>query len=53
MEQVNAELKDSALAHVPSGVFTANAAWLVLVKSQNRNGPYGPDQRPGQDRGAG
>ena len=31
IEQVNAGLKDSALAHLPSGVFTANAAWLVLA----------------------
>jgi Transposase DDE domain group 1 len=28
---VNADLKNSALAHLPSGVFTANAAWLVLA----------------------
>lgn len=31
IEQVNADLKDSALAHLPSGVFTANAAWLVCA----------------------
>jgi hypothetical protein len=31
IEQVHADLKGSALAHLPSGVFTANAAWLVLV----------------------
>ena len=31
IEQVNADLKDSALAHLPSGKFTANAAWLVLA----------------------
>lgn len=31
IEQVNANLKDSALAHLPSGKFTANAAWLVLA----------------------
>ena len=31
IEQVNADLKSSALAHLPSGVFTANAAWLVLA----------------------
>ena len=29
IEQVIADLKDSALAHLPSGRFTANAAWLV------------------------
>jgi hypothetical protein len=29
IEQVHADLKDSALAHLGSGVFTANAAWLV------------------------
>ena len=31
IEQVHAALKGSALAHLPSGVFTANAAWLVLA----------------------
>ena len=31
IEQINADLKDSALAHFPSAVFTANAAWLVLA----------------------
>lgn len=31
IEQVNADLKNSALAHLPSGAFTANAAWLVLA----------------------
>jgi hypothetical protein len=31
IEQVNADLKDSALAHMPSGSFTANAAWLALA----------------------
>jgi hypothetical protein len=31
IEQVNADLKDSALAHLPSGSFTANAAWLCLA----------------------
>jgi hypothetical protein len=31
VEQVIADLKDSALAHLPSGKFTANAAWLVLA----------------------
>jgi hypothetical protein len=31
IEQVNADLKNSALAHLPSGVFAANAAWLVLA----------------------
>ena len=31
IEQVHADLKNSALAHMPSGVFTANAAWLVLA----------------------
>ena len=30
IEQVNADLKHAALAHLPSGMFTANAAWLVL-----------------------
>ena len=31
IEQVHSDLKNSALAHLPSGVFTANAAWLVLA----------------------
>jgi hypothetical protein len=31
IEQVHADLKGSALAHLPSGAFTANAAWLVLA----------------------
>ncbi|MDR2566461.1 MAG: IS1380 family transposase [Bifidobacteriaceae bacterium] len=31
IEQVNSDLKASAMAHMPSGVFTANAAWLVLA----------------------
>jgi hypothetical protein len=31
IEQVHADLKGSALAHLPSGMFTANAAWLVLA----------------------
>jgi Transposase DDE domain group 1 len=31
IEQINADLKDSALAHLPSGKFGANAAWLVLA----------------------
>ncbi|MBT2554126.1 IS1380 family transposase [Arthrobacter sp. ISL-5] len=31
IEQINADLKSSALAHLPSGVFTANAAWLALA----------------------
>lgn len=31
IEKVHADLKNSALAHLPSGVFAANAAWLVLA----------------------
>jgi len=31
IEQVNSDLKGSALAHLPSGRFDANAAWLVLA----------------------
>ncbi len=31
IEQVHADLKNSALAHLPSGVFNANAAWLVFA----------------------
>jgi hypothetical protein len=31
IEQVIAELKNGPLAHLPSGVFTANAAWLACA----------------------
>jgi hypothetical protein len=31
IEQVHADLKGSALAHLPSGRFSANSAWLVLA----------------------
>ncbi|MBO0847798.1 MAG: transposase, partial [Nocardioides sp.] len=31
IEQVHSDLKNSALAHLPSGAFNANAAWLVLA----------------------
>jgi hypothetical protein len=31
IENVHADLKHSALAHLPSGKFAANAAWLVLA----------------------
>ena len=31
IEQVIADLKDGALAHAPSGKFTANSAWLALA----------------------
>ena len=31
VEQVIADLYAGALAHLPSGVFTANAAWLVIA----------------------
>ena len=31
IENLNADMKASAMAHFPSGVFTANAAWLVLA----------------------
>jgi hypothetical protein len=31
IEQVHADLKHAALADLPSGKFTANAAWLVLA----------------------
>lgn len=31
IEQVHADLKSSALAHLPSGRFAANGAWLVLA----------------------
>jgi hypothetical protein len=31
IEQVHADLKNSAIAHLPSGSFAANAAWLVCA----------------------
>lgn len=31
IEQVHADLKNGPIAHLPSGVFTANSAWLVLA----------------------
>ena len=31
IEQVNADLKSGALAHLPSASFAANSAWLVLA----------------------
>ncbi len=31
IEQVHADLKNSALAHLPSEKFMANSAWLVLA----------------------
>jgi hypothetical protein len=31
IEQVNADLKNSALAHLPSGRFAANSAWLACA----------------------
>ena len=31
IEQVNADLKSGALAHLPSSSFAANSAWLVLA----------------------
>lgn len=31
IEQVNADLKNSTLAHLPSGRFGANSAWLVAA----------------------
>jgi hypothetical protein len=31
IEQVHADLKNSALAHLPSGKFMANSAWLVCA----------------------
>ena len=51
IEQVHADLKNSALAHLPSGVFTANAAWLVLAviafnltrAAATLTAPNGPD----------
>src|SRR4051794_29756565 len=35
IEQVNADLKAGPLAHLPSGKFAANSAWLVLARSRS------------------
>ena len=51
IEQVHADLKNSALAHLPSGVFTANAAWLVLAViafNLTRAAATLADARPGE-----
>ena len=43
IEQVIAELKSAGLAGLPSGRFTANAAWLALaVMAHNLGGAVGP-----------
>jgi hypothetical protein len=57
IEQVNADLKDSTLAHMPSGSFAANAALLALAANPAPVTPldwradgsitkYGPDPDP-------
>jgi hypothetical protein len=46
IEQVHADLKSSALAHLPSGVFTANAAWLVLHGDRRGSGAGSAAPRP-------
>jgi hypothetical protein len=42
IEQVIADLKGGPLAHLPSGVFTANAAWQQLHTTVTATGPPGP-----------
>ena len=44
IEQINAELKADPLAHMPSGVFNANAAWLTIAAMAPR-----PDPRHSHD----
>ena len=52
IEQVHADLKHSALAHLPSGKFTANAAWLVLaVMAFNLTRAAAPSDRPRTGQG--
>ena len=46
VEQVIADLKAGPLAHLPSGVFTANAAWLALAV--DRVQPAARRRRPGR-----
>ena len=45
LEQVIAELKNGPLAHLPSGVFTANAAWLACARSRTTS-PAPPPSSP-------
>jgi hypothetical protein len=35
-EQTITDLKNSALAHLPSGKFAANAAWLICARHGSR-----------------
>ena len=49
VEQVFADLEDSALAHLPSGKFTANAAWLTLAATPTTS-PRGRPPRLGLPR---
>ena len=53
IEQVHADLKNSALAHLPSGKFTANAAWLVLavIAFNLTRAAATLDRRPGPGQG--
>jgi hypothetical protein len=37
IEQVFAELIDGPLAHLPSGDFNANNAWLTCIAPRNRH----------------
>ena len=55
MEQVFADVTSGPLAHMPSGVFAANAAWLALAAmAHNLLRAAGslaslPSRRPGRD----
>ena len=46
VEQVIAELKDGPLAHLPSGRYTANAAWVSAPRSHSTS-PAPPPSPPG------
>ena len=49
VEQVIAELKDGPLAHLPSGRYTANAAWALTHRIEQRPRPdrhHRPTPRP-------
>ena len=51
IEQVHADLKGSALAHLSSGKFTVNAAWLALAVIAVQPHPHRANHqrhRPGQ-----
>src|SRR4029453_10626763 len=47
IEQVIAELKDGPLAHLPSGQYAANPAWLAHAVIATHPPPGAPPRPPG------